>query len=64
MGPEEPREFFYDFFSQTQINIVVGTCGENFGPLPCPMAILGAQKVSGRIPPPPPGTANLPTTWD
>ena len=39
------------FFSQTQISIVVGTCGENFGPLPCPMAILGAQKVSGRIPP-------------
>ena len=60
-----PMKKILTFFSQTQISIVVGTCGENFGPLPCPMVILGAQKVSGRIQPPPtPGNANLPTTWD
>ena len=51
------------FFSKTQISIVIGTCGENFGPLPCPMAILGPQKVTGWIPPPP-GSAYLPTTRD
>ena len=41
------------FSSQTQLSIGMGTCGENFGPLPCPRAILGPKKVSGQIPPPP-----------
>ena len=40
------------FFSKTQLTIVIGTCGEYFGPLPCPMAILEPKKVSWRIPPP------------
>ena len=63
-GQRSPMTKILTFSSQTQLSIGMGTCGENFGPLPCPMAILGPQKVSGRIQPPPLGTANLPTTRD
>ena len=52
----------WTFFSQTHISIVIGTCGENLGPLQCPLAILGPQKSAGGFCPPP-GNANLPTTW-
>ena len=43
----------FTFSSQTQLSIGMGTCGENFGPLLCPTAILGLQKVSWLIMPPP-----------